>query len=438
MVTAADDEDAVNDIVLLTHTVGSGTNLPISATVRVTINDNETRGVTVIPTSLDVAENGTATYIVRLDSKPVGDAAGRVTVTVTGASGDVTVNPSQLTFYADAMTGEIPWHDAQEVMVSAAPDDDAEVDSAVTLQHTVRGGDYDGLRGVDSVRVTIRESQTKGITVSRPELPIEEGSAGTYTVRLDSMPTGTVTVMVLGASGDITVRPSRLTFTTSTWDEAQEVRVSAAHDGDADQDAAVTLTHSASGGGYDRVTGGMVTVTVTEDDTADKRILITPRILDVREGMEARTYSVELNTEPTGTVTVRLTAESITTAQAQSLDVRPTTMRFSPRNWNVPQVVTVRALEDDDGTANQVILNHVSTGGGYDFTSVVDNGDELPPVTVNITENDSVGLGVMPRSLEIVAGRSQTYSVVLNTKPSGSVTVTVDDSDQFRCVCNTW
>ena len=428
MVTAVDDEDAVNDIVLLTHTVGSGTNLPISATVRVTINDNETRGVTVIPTSLEVAENGTATYTVNLDSKPIGDAAGRVTVTVTGASGDVTVNPSQLTFYADATTDQIPWHDVQEVMVRAAPDDDAEVDSAVTLQHTVRGGDYDGLRRVDSVRVTIRESQTKGLTVSRSELPIEEGSAGTYTVQLDSMPTGTVTVMVHGDSGDITVRPSRLTFTTSTWDEAQEVRVSAAHDGDAEQDVAVTLTHSASGGGYDRVTGGMVTVTVTEDDTADKLILITPRILDVREGMEARTYSVELNTEPTGTVMVRLTAESITMAQAQSLDVRPTTMRFSPRNWNVPQVVTVRALEDDDGTTNRVTLNHVSTGGGYNFTSV-DNGDELPPVTVNITENDSVGLGVMPRSLEIVAGRSQTYSVVLNTKPSGSVTVTVDDSD---------
>ena len=352
-VSASEDEDAVNDVEALTHTVSGDDAGLISATTMVTITDNDTRGVTVSRPSVDVAEGGTETYTVNLDTKPVGDEKGRVTVTITGASGDVTVNPSQLTFFAAPATDEAPWYEAQQVTVSAAPDDDAEIDSAVTLRHIVRGGDYEGLRGVDSVKVTIREGQEKGITVNPSELTVPEGDSRTYTVRLDSMPTGTVTVTVRGASGDVTVRPSRLTFTTSTWDEEREVKVSAAQDGDAEPDASVTLTHSASGGGYDRVSGGTVTVTVMEDDTQDKRILITPRALDVREGLEAKTYSVELNTKPTGTVTVRLTADSITQAKDQSLDVRPTTMRFSPRNWNVPQVVTVRAEEDDDGTGTE-------------------------------------------------------------------------------------
>ena len=421
-VIASEDQDAVNDVVVLTHTVSGDASNLISATTTVTITDNDTQGVTVSRPSLEVAENGTGTYTVNLDTKPVGDEKGRVTVTITGASGDVTVNPSQLTFFAAPAENEAPWHEAQPITVRAAPDDDAEIDSAVTLRHTVRGGDYEGLRGVDSVKVTIRESQTKGITVNPSELTVPEGDSLTYTVRLDSMPTGTVTVMVRGASGDVTVRPSRLTFTTSTWDEEQEVKVSAAQDGDAEPDASVTLTHFASRGGYDRVFGGTVTVTVQEDDTQDKRILITPRALDVREGLEAKTYSVELNTKPTGTVTVRLTAESITAAKAQSLDVRPTTMRFSPRNWNVPQVVTVRAEEDDDGTAAPVTLDHVSTGGRYDFTA---EDDELPSVSVSIKDNDSPGLRVTPQLLEIVAGKSQTYSVVLNTKPAGPVTVDV-------------
>ena len=424
-VIASEDEDAVNDVVVLTHTVSGDASNLISATTTVTITDNDTQGVTVSRPSLEVAENGTGTYTVRLDTKPVGDEKGRVTVTITGASGDVTVNPSQLTFFAASAANEAPWHEAQPITVRAAPDDDAEIDSAVTLRHTVRGGDYEGLRGVDSVKVTIRESQTKGITVNRSELTVPEGGSLTYTVRLDSMPTGTVTVMVRGASGDVTVRPSRLTFTTSTWDEEQEVKVSAAQDGDAEPDASVTLTHFASRGGYDGVFGGTVEVTVQEDDTQDKRILITPRALDVREGLEAKTYSVELNTKPTGTVTVRLTVASIAAAKAQSLDVRPTTMRFSPRNWNVPQVVTVRAEEDDDGTVAPVTLDHVSTGGRYDFTAA---DDELPSVSVSITDNDSPGLRVTPQLLEIVAGKSQTYSVVLDTKPAGPVTVTVTDN----------
>ena len=199
-----------------------------------------------------------------------------MTVTVTGASGDVTVTPSQLTFVSDG-DSDNAWFKARPVTVSAAKDGDAEIDAAVTLGHTVRGGDYDRLRGVDSVRVTIRESQTKGITVDTTgmDIPegqtgIPEGQTGTYTVKLNSQPTGTVTVMVRGASGDVTVRPSRLTFTTSTWDEEQEVEVNAGQDADAESDAAVRLTHAASGGGYNGVTGGEVTVIIREDDTGTK------------------------------------------------------------------------------------------------------------------------------------------------------------------------
>ena len=73
-----------------------------------------------------------------------------------------------------------------------------------------------------------------------------------------------MTVMVRDVSGDITVKPSRLTFTTSTWDDPQKVSVKASQDADGEPDPAVTLTHAASGGGYDRVTGGTVTVTINE------------------------------------------------------------------------------------------------------------------------------------------------------------------------------
>ena len=420
-VSAAEDDDAVSDTAMLTHRNNTATGAILAnGMLRVTVRENDTRGVTVIPTSLEVTEGATGTYSIVLNSQPVGDDDGNVTVTISGASGDVTVNPSQLRFTATN------WFRAQEVEVSAADDPDGEPDAAVTLSHTVRGGDYDRQR-VDNVRVTIRENETRGITATPASLPIDEGDTGEYRVSLDAQPTGTVTVMVRGASGDVTVNPARLIFTTSNWDEPKTVEVKAGQDADSEPDAAVTLTHAASGGGYNGVTGGMVTVTIAEDEIPG--VTVTPRALTVTEGSAAGTYTVVLNTEPTGTVTITL--GGLDDAKDQSLMVTPTTLTFTQRNWNIAQMVSVSAVEDSDGTGTDpdgtgprlntpVMLTHSVNGGGYSGVTVTALG-----VSVTVRDNDTAGLTVTPTRLEIAQGSSRTYTVVLNTKPTGDVTVTV-------------
>ena len=403
-VTAAEDADAVTDTGTIAHTIDSVTatrsNLPV------TITENDTRGVKVTPTSLEVTEGATATYSIVLDSQPTDN----VTVTVSGASGDVTVDPSQRTFTT------ANWFEAQEVEVSAAEDPDGEPDGAVTLTHTVRGGDYDRQRGVDNVTVTIVEKQTRGITATPDSLTIMEGEKATYRVRLDAQPTGTVTVTVRGATGDVTVDPARLIFTTSTWMTGQPVEVKVGQDADGVEDADVTLTHAASGGGYD-VTGGTVTVTPEDDD--EPGVTVTPRALTVTEGSSSA-YTVVLNTEPTRQVTVTL--GGLDMAGMQSLVVTPPTLTFDHRNWRIPKTVTVMANEDNDGTGtpdgSPVRLTHSISGGEYDDVSALD-------VSVTVRDNDTVGVTVKPRQLEIPQGSSRTYTVVLNTKPTGDVTVTV-------------
>ena len=408
-VTAAEDEDAVQDTVMVTHTFNGATTT--NSTLRVTIRENDTRGVTVRPTLLDVTEGASGTYTVVLDSQPTDN----VTVTISGASGDVTLDRSQLTFTT------ANWFLVQEVVVSAADDADGEPDAVVTLRHTVRGGDYDRQR-VDNVTVAIREDETRGIIVdTTPDtmdltniLMIAEGGNGPYTVKLGAEPTGIVTVMVRGASGDVTVNPSRLVFTTSNWNDPQTVEVKVGQDADGEDDAAVTLRHEASGGGYNDVTGGMVTVTTTDNDP--KGVTVTPRALTVTEGSAASAYAVVLKTEPTGTVTITL--DGLEDAREQSLEVSPTSLTFTQRNWNIPQDVTVRAAEDDDGTAAPVTLMHTVNGGGYAGVMALD-------VTVTIRDNDTAGLTVTPDRLEITQGSSRTYTVTLNTKPTGNVTVAI-------------
>ena len=381
--------------------------------------------MTITQTSLEVTEGGTATYSILLDSQPVGDAENRVTVTIGGVSGDVTVDPSQLIF-----TDE-DWSTAQEVDVTAATDDDGVTDAPVTLTHTVRGGDYDGTRA-GSVRVTIEEIHESGIIVDTTLAPDEdpdvatssltvgEGMTGMYSVRLESQPTGTVTVMVRGASGDVTVKPSRLIFTTSNWDEEQMVEVKAGQDDDAEPDLDVELTHVASGGGYSGVTSGPVTVMITDDDTHRKGVIVTPTALSVTEGGASARYTVVLGTEPTGTV--KITLGGLAAAKTESLVVNPTSLTFTRGNWKRPQPVTVTAAEDDDATGAEgegvITLTHTVSGGGYD--------DEVASgVSVTITDNDTAGIIVSTPALQMAQGTRRTYTVALGSRPAADVEMNI-------------
>ena len=100
---------------------------------------------------------------------------------------------------------------------------------------------------------------------------VEGGADGFYTVRLGSRPAGAVTVTAtsdhapLEVDTDATKLTRKLTFSTSTWNTPQTVTVSAADDPDAVAEWA-TITHAATGSGYDGVSGPNVRATAQDDD----------------------------------------------------------------------------------------------------------------------------------------------------------------------------
>ena len=139
----------------------------------------------------------------------------------------------------------------------------------MTLTHSVSG--YGTVTTAEDVVVTIVERDEEGITVTDVTPPLEdpnEGDApatGTYTVVLDTQPSGDVMVAITSNNADVTVMPESLIFTTSDWNQPQTVAVTAAGDADATDDTA-TLTHKASGSDYSAT--ATVTVTVTDLDDA--------------------------------------------------------------------------------------------------------------------------------------------------------------------------
>ena len=123
-----------------------------------------------------------------------------------------------------------------------------------------------------------------GVEIYPAELTMPEDDSDTYTVVLTSRPTADVTVSVTVPSGaDVTVNPSPLTFTADDWDTPQTVTVTSSADIDSEDDE-VTLSHTASGGGYQSVTVEDVEVKVTETDvTTNSSPVFATTSFDVQE-----------------------------------------------------------------------------------------------------------------------------------------------------------
>ena len=83
------------------------------------------------------------------------------------------------------------------------------------------------------------------VTVPLWDQTFDEGSSGTYAVRLGQQPTADVTVAITSDNTDVTVSPASLTFTPDNWNSRQTVTMNAAEDTDHNYDTA-TLTHTAT------------------------------------------------------------------------------------------------------------------------------------------------------------------------------------------------
>ena len=403
-VRALQDADSGNESVSITHEVwDENGNCPPSlkgvAGVTVGVTDDDVPGIAVSPAQLTVPEGGMRTYTVKLNTQPTAD----VRVSVSGTSGtDVEVDKPTLNFTQD------DWDDPQTVRVTADEDDDA-ADDEVTLRHRGSGGDYGSVRA--DLEVTVDDDETAGARVSTRSLTVPEEGSKTYTIVLDTQPTRTVTVSVAvdPTDSDVRVSPSRFTFTRSNWNLEKPVTVRAVNDADSTDDTGITLTHDFSGGEYEDVTVGDVSVTISDND--DPGITLSTNTLEIREGA-SRSYTVKLDAQPQASVTVEIQGGG-------DLDLSTTSLEFTPQNWNSRQTVRVEAEHDPDtGTDPPVTLTHTASGSS-------EYVGKTATLTVTIVEDDVPSVTVSPRSLTVREGASNTYTVVLDKEPSTNVTVMV-------------
>lgn len=343
------------------------------------------------------------TYTIVLDVLPTA----AVTISVT-ADSQVVTSASSLTFTTST------WNVPQTVIVGVTDDAIVEGPHTGTITHVASGGGYDGVSVADVV-VSVTDDDSPSVTLvqTNDDTFVSEGGAtDRYTIVLGRRPSGTVTVSAVTTT-QISVFPMVLTFTTTTWNAPQTITVSALDDEAVEGTHFATITHSAGGGAYDGVSISSVLVEIHDDDLPGATLVESGGSTQVTEGGSNDTYTLRLNTQPQGTVTVTLSTDSQITAN-------PTPLLFTTTTWSVAQVVTVAAANDSfaEGSMTSVVSHNVA-GGGYESVSI-------PDVSVNVIDNDSpvVTIAETDGSTDVAeSGVNDTYTVVLVTPPSGIVTI---------------
>ncbi len=270
----------------------------------------------------------------------------------------------------------------------------------------------DAFAGISKQTATGTIIDSPSLIFDKDMLNVAEGGSGTYTVRLAAEPTDEVSVDISGyADTDLTPTPASLMFEQSgarIWSAPQTVTVSAAADPDAILDPAVTLSHRASNGGYDDVTGEVV-VTITEVNQIG--LVVNPESVTITEGGSG-SFTVKLATEPAATVIVAISGHANT-----DLMLDTESLEFTTSNWGTVQTVTVSAGEDDDAEDDSATLTLMASGGGY--------GTLTAEVSVNTAELHKVGIVLSASTLVVLEEESENYTVALRTQPTALVTVAI-------------
>ena len=407
-VTVSGVDDAIDNTsdrtATISHAASGGGYGSVTGTVAVTTTDDDTAGLTFTPGSVNVGEASTVDYTVVLNTQPSAD------VTVTPTSGDpnaATVSPATLTFT------DSNWDTAQTITVTGV-DDANSASETFDITHAASGGGYGSITG--NVGVTTTDDDTDGLSFTPGSVNVGEASTVDYTVVLNTQPSADVTVTPTSGNTDAATVSGALTFTDSNWNTAQTITVSGVDDDIVNaSDRTATISHTASGGGYDSITG-TVGVTTTDDDTAGVTLSATSG--SATENGGSTEYTVVLDTQPTASVTVSPTSSSASTASVSGA------LTFTDSNWDTPQTVTVTGVDDDIVNASDrtATISHTASGGDYGSVTVGD-------FSFTANDDDDPGLNFTPDSISVAEAGTVDYTVVLNTAPTANVTVTPESGN---------
>jgi gliding motility-associated-like protein len=390
------------------------------ADVSVVNINNDNAGITVTPTSgLTTTEaGGTATFTVRLNSKPLSN----VTINLTSTKpAEGIASPATLTFTPSN------WNSTQTVTITGQDDFVDDGDQTYNINGTTSSGDSKYNGRTFSVSATNTDNDEKGFNINPTTglVTTESGGQATFTIALTSQPSANVTIDLSSSNtAEGTVSPASVTFTSGNWNIPQTVTITGVDDDVADGAQSytiITAAASSSDASYNGLNPTDISVTNMDNDVAG--ISVSPTSLTTNESGGTKTFTIVLNTQPTSNVTINISSDDLTEGS-----VSPSSVTFTSSNWSTPQTVTVTPVNDDeddgDVTYHIVTSNTSSSDPNYN-NKVVDD------VTVLNVNDDVAGITVNPTSgLQTTEnGGTASFTIRLNSKPTANVTIGLTSSN---------
>jgi len=388
------------------------------------ITDNDSPAVIISETGGTAVTEGSGfdTYNIRLAAAP----SNNVVVTITADS------QTRVDSLASTTRTFTPANFAtdQSVQVTAVDDFVAESSPHVgTITHSASSPDlsYDGI-AIANVSASITDNDTPGVSISTTGTSLTEGSGSqTLSVVLDTQPTNNVTVQIdPGAANGVTVNssttPINLTFTMGNWNTTQNATVEA-DDDDLDESSphsrTVTFSTSSPDADYAGLTPAGMTYNISDNDTAAVNLSATTG--SATENGTNASYTIVLATQPTASVTVTLANAS------GQVTPSPASIMFTTGNWDIPQTITVSAVDDgaSETTPHTGAVTHTVTSADGNY-----GGISVPNFTTNITDNDTPGITITRtggNNTVTEGGAADTFTIVLNSIPSSPVTITLSN-----------
>ena len=431
------DEDGETIIITLQDGTGYTVN-DAKKTTTVTINDDDTRGLTFYRKWPDVQEGGSETLTVKLASQPTA----AVTVNIASNNQDVTIgegeNPAStstsisLTFNP---SGNNLWSTARTVTIAAAQDDDA-VDDEAILTYTTSGGDYGGANALSIDRpVSVDDDDTS--TTTGPQLPrisldggsaVTEGAAASFTVNAAPAPTArlTINVEVIEPPGQDFVAASEervRTVTLNAGATSATFTVPTVNDSTDEADGVVQV-YVNDGTGYIADQGAAVDV---KDDDGPAQPAASFNIASSSAAEDAGTRNLTVNLSsaaPSGGLTLNYSVTGTATAGSGNDFTIQSSGSLSIAAGATSADIPVAIIDDSSAENAETVILTLTGGAGYTVGS--------PSVhTLTITDNDSTS--AQP-SVTFAAGSSSaaedagTHNVTVNISPAPSGGLTLSYS----------
>ena len=262
----------------------------------------------------------------------------------------------------------------------------------------------------------------KSVISSMERINVAElGTSNTFTVKLDRKPLNKSAIIIeSGDATEINVYPKRVEFDGNTWNNPVTITITGVDDSIVDANIDTYIKVSVLYG-YDVK---LIPVRNYDDDGSQQIVFanLTNTTINKTEGSVV-TISVYLTKAPTANTNISVTSN---TDAVIATTISPPIM-FTPSNYNTPQTITLPIVDDEiDNTSARNV----------ELTFIESETSSSSVITVNVDDNDVIGINHTAVPAFIYEGQSFTIDLSLSKIPEGNVDVITTVSDPRLTVAN--